>query len=155
LATIADAVAAYMRGLGYPARAHVLTNYQVLPVPIAIQAGTGELGRHGVMITKELGSALKLATVTTDLPLVYDEGPRGLGVSDFCEDRKLCAESCPWNHEKNWFHRLTTAIAMRKHKAGWWMSHAEKLVYGSFKPADPPGWFEKPERNWKKYRRLG
>jgi hypothetical protein len=58
--------------------------YQVLTVPIAIQAGMGELGRHGVVITKELGSALKVATVTTDLPLVYDEGPHGeAGVRQF------------------------------------------------------------------------
>ena len=38
-------------------------------MPIAIDAGMGELGRHGLMITPELGSALKLATITTDLPL--------------------------------------------------------------------------------------
>ena len=75
LATIADTLAEYIRALGYPARANVMPNYQVLCVPIAIDAGMGELGRHGLMITPELGSALKLATITTDLPLVYD--PRG------------------------------------------------------------------------------
>jgi ferredoxin len=94
LCQISTLLAAYIRGLGYPARAHVLANYQVLCVPIAIDAGMGELGRHGLMITKELGSCLKLATVTTDLPLIYDP-PVDIGVEEFCEDCKLCAESCP------------------------------------------------------------
>jgi ferredoxin len=94
LCVIATMLAAYIRGLGYPARAHVLANYQVLCVPIAIDAGMGELGRHGLMITKELGSCLKLATVTTDLPVAYDR-PVDIGVQEFCEDCKLCAETCP------------------------------------------------------------
>jgi ferredoxin len=94
LAGMAVSLAAYIRSLGYPARANVMSNYQVLSVPIAIEAGMGELGRHGLMITKELGSALKLATVTTDMPLVHDRG-RDIGVAEFCEDCKLCAETCP------------------------------------------------------------
>ena len=94
LASIAVQLAEYIRALGYPARANVMSNYQVLAVPIAIDAGMGELGRHGLMITKELGSALKLATITTDLPLAYDS-PRDVGVEEFCKDCKICAEACP------------------------------------------------------------
>lgn len=94
LASIAVVLAAYIRSLGYPARANVMSNYQVLCVPAAIDAGMGQLGRHGLLITKELGSALKLATVTTDLPLVYDS-PRDLGVPEFCKDCNLCADTCP------------------------------------------------------------
>ena len=94
LCQISTLMAAYIRGLGYPARAHVLANYQVLCVPVAIDAGMGELGRHGLMITKELGSCLKLAAVTTDLPLAHDR-PVDIGVEEFCEDCKICAEACP------------------------------------------------------------
>ena len=93
-ATIAVTVAGYIRALGYSARAHIISNYQVLCVPLAIDAGMGELGRHGLMITKELGSCLKLATVTTDLPLIHDL-PVDIGVGEFCQDCKICAESCP------------------------------------------------------------
>ncbi len=198
LATIAVTLAGYIRALGYPARANVMSNYQVLAVPVAIDAGMGELGRHGLMITKELGSALKLATVTTDLPLVYDR-PRDIGVEEFCRDCNICAESCPsgaigqgepkvvrgverwvinpeacftvwnetgtdcgvcvascpWTNPRTRFHRLMVEIAARKRKAGWWMSRADKLFYGRFKPAAPPSWLE-PESDpvWKKYRRL-
>ncbi len=94
LASIAVQLAGYIRALGYPARANVMPNYEVLAIPIAIDAGMGELGRHGIMITKELGSALKLATITTDLPLAYDS-PRDIGVEEFCKDCKICAETCP------------------------------------------------------------
>jgi hypothetical protein len=54
----------------------------------------GELGRHGLMITKDLGSCLKLATVTTDLPLAHD-GLRDIGVDEFCRDCRICARTCP------------------------------------------------------------
>jgi len=197
LATIADTLAAYIRALGYPARANVMSNYQLLCVPIAIEAGMGGLGRHGLLITRELGSALKLATVTTDLPLVYDP-PRDLGIKEFCRDCRVCAESCPsgaisqgepkvtrgvekwainpeacftvwnetgtdcgvcvascpWTKPRTRFHRWMAGIASRKHRAGWWMSRAERLVYGRFKPAPPPPWFEEPDPIWRKYRRL-
>jgi len=196
-ATIALTVAGYIRELGYPARAHVMSNYQVLCIPIAIEAGMGGLGRHGLMITKELGSALKLATVTTDLPLVHD-APRDVGVKEFCEDCSLCAEtcpagaisrggrrmvrgverwvinpeacfsvwnetgtdcgacvaSCPWTKPRTRFHRLMAEVASRRRKAGWWMSRADKLFYGRFKPGPPPSWFEEPDPVWRQYRRL-
>ncbi|MBP1628034.1 MAG: putative reductive dehalogenase [Holophagaceae bacterium] len=94
LALAATTLAAYIRSLGYGARAHVMPNYQVLTVPVAIDAGMGELGRHGLMITKELGSCLKLATVTTELPMDMD-APVDIGVEEFCRDCRICAQSCP------------------------------------------------------------
>jgi ferredoxin len=94
LAVISVAVARFIRSLGYPARAHNLRNYQVIIPPVAIEAGIGELGRHGVMVTREFGSALKMAVVTTDLPLLHDR-KTSLNVDDFCKHCKLCAENCP------------------------------------------------------------
>ena len=94
LAKASVTLASYIRNLGYPARAHNLRNYLVLCVPVAIDAGIGELSRMGTLISKEFGPCLKLAIVTTDLPLVYDP-PVDIGVEEFCEDCKICAESCP------------------------------------------------------------
>jgi hypothetical protein len=94
LATISITIAGYIRALGYAARAHVVSNYQVLCIPVAIEAGMGELGRHGLMMTKELGSCLKITTVTTDLPLDYDRLV-DRGAKEFCQDCKICAENCP------------------------------------------------------------
>ena len=94
LGHMAVILARFIRSLGYPARAHIVTNYQLIVPPVAIDAGVGELGRHGILISREFGSAMKMTVVTTDLPMVYDEKPR-LGVDDFCRQCKICAENCP------------------------------------------------------------
>jgi reductive dehalogenase len=94
LGHMAVILARYIRSLGYPARAHIVTNYQLIVPPLAIDAGVGELGRHGVLISKEFGSAMKMSVVTTDLPMVHDKKPN-LGVEDFCRHCKICAENCP------------------------------------------------------------
>ena len=39
----------------------------VLMIPAAIEAGLGELGKHGSIINRELGSNFRLSMVTTDL----------------------------------------------------------------------------------------
>lgn len=93
-AIAAVVLARYIRSLGYPARAHHYRNYQVLSVPLAVEAGMGELGRCGFLLTKEHGNCLRLSTVTTDLPILCDQ-PVDIGVQDFCERCKLCAEACP------------------------------------------------------------
>jgi len=94
LANIVGTLASYIRSLGYSARAHDLCNYQILITPVAIDAGLGELGRNGVLITEEYGNAVKMAAVTTDMPLVHDK-PVDIGVDEFCRDCNICAEYCP------------------------------------------------------------
>ena len=93
-AATAVILAQYIRSLGYPARAHHFRNYQVLPVPLAIEAGLGQLGRCGFLVTKQFGNCLRLSTVTTNLPLICD-GPVDIGVDDFCRRCRLCADACP------------------------------------------------------------
>jgi len=87
-------LAAYIREMGYPARAHCHSGYEVNPIPLAVNAGLGELGRHGMLIHEEYGARLHLATVTTDLPLAVDE-PVDIGVEDFCRLCMKCARNCP------------------------------------------------------------
>jgi epoxyqueuosine reductase len=94
---VAIAVAEHIRAAGWSARA--ATNLEkgsseVLHVPVAIDAGLGQLGKHGSLITAEHGSNVRLATVLTDLPLVPDE-PADLGVDDFCATCRLCTTHCP------------------------------------------------------------
>lgn len=87
-------LAQYIRLLGYQARAHHFRNEQVLLVPCAIDCGLGELSRAGFLITKELGLGLRLAAVTTNMPLEHDK-PIDIGVQSFCTTCKICAEECP------------------------------------------------------------
>jgi ferredoxin len=87
-------LAGYIRLLGYSARAHHLRNYQVLCVPVAVDCGLGELSRAGFLLTRQYGLAVRLAVVTTDMPLAHDR-PLDIGVQSFCEACKICAEACP------------------------------------------------------------
>ena len=80
--------------MGYPARAHCHGKYEVNPIPLAVNAGLGELGRHGMLIHEEYGSRLHLSVVTTDLPLMVDE-PVDMGVEDVCRVCMKCAHTCP------------------------------------------------------------
>ncbi len=94
-ARISLILAGFIRGLGYPARAHIAgSNYQVVLPPVAWQAGLGEIGRIGILITEASGPRARLGLVTTDLPLLPD-APRVLGIQDFCSRCSKCARNCP------------------------------------------------------------
>lgn len=92
---VAARLEAFIKTLGYPARIHVPgTSYDLMVPPVAIDAGLGEQGRHGVLITPEVGSNLRPAVVTTNIPVATDK-PIDFGVDDFCLHCKVCAEACP------------------------------------------------------------
>lgn len=92
---IAIELSEHIRSLGWPAKAYGNPNStEILHIPLAIQAGLGELGKHGSMISKEYGSNFRLAAVLTDLPLTYDE-PVDIGVEDLCLSCRRCVLDCP------------------------------------------------------------
>ena len=84
-----------IRGLGYPARAHIDGNYRVVAPLVARDAGLGEIGRMGLLMTPELGPRVRLGVVTTDLRLVPDPRREDPSALDFCRVCKKCAENCP------------------------------------------------------------
>jgi reductive dehalogenase len=86
------ALAEYIRALGYIAIPSM--NDTALSIPLAIDAGLGQLGRHGLLITPEFGSNIRLCKVITDMPLITDE-PIDFGVTEFCDSCHLCADHCP------------------------------------------------------------
>ena len=94
-AKIAVSLAASIRAMGYPARAHIDGNYRVFAPLVAKDAGLGEIGRMGLLMTPHLGPRVRLAVVTTDLPLIPDEPIFEPSVIDFCNICKKCAEACP------------------------------------------------------------
>jgi len=87
-------LAEYIRQMGYHARAHHFSNYQVLVVPVAVDCGLGELSRAGYLLTKNLGLGLRLSVVTTNMPLMVDQ-PLDIGVQSFCEQCTRCVDACP------------------------------------------------------------
>jgi len=92
---IAFRVTSFIKQLGYAARPHYPgSSYDLMVPPILVDAGLGEQGRHGVVITPELGCNIRPSIITTNIPLKPDK-PIDFGVQDFCKTCKICAENCP------------------------------------------------------------
>jgi len=90
--TVCAQVAEFIRTLGYPAAVH--TNGNLHSIAFAVKAGHGELSRMGQLITRNWGPNVRIATITTDAPLVIDQQV-DFGVQHFCERCTLCYEYCP------------------------------------------------------------
>ena len=85
-------LAQFIRYLGY--KAIPMGNDTATSIPIAIDAGLGELSRIGIVITPEYGPRVRLSKIFTDLPLVPDS-PIEFGVWDFCMKCEKCTNFCP------------------------------------------------------------
>ncbi|OQB26999.1 MAG: 3-chloro-4-hydroxyphenylacetate reductive dehalogenase precursor [Chloroflexi bacterium ADurb.Bin180] len=85
-------LAKYIRTLGYEAVPS--GNDTTQNIPLAIDAGLGELGRLGLLLTPEYGARQRLCKVLTNLPLVADK-PIEFGMQRFCETCMACAHACP------------------------------------------------------------
>jgi ferredoxin len=94
-ARVAVQLAAAIRYWGYSARAHIDGDYRVIAPLVARDAGLGEIGRMGLLMTPRQGPRVRLGVVTTDLPLLADRKTRDGSVIDFCRVCKKCATNCP------------------------------------------------------------
>ena len=113
----------YIRNLGY--RAYATMNDTALPIPLAVQAGLGEVGRNSLLITKEAGPRLRLGKIFTDMPLAHSE-PVSFGVKAFCEICDRCAKACPpkalpFDEPSEKIHNRSNMAGVRK-----WNTDAEK-----------------------------
>ena len=86
-------LAEHIRAMGWRARAYAEAA-DILHIPLAIDAGLGQLGKHGSLICKEFGSSMRIATVLTDLPLSHDV-PIDIAVDDLCIGCRRCTLDCP------------------------------------------------------------
>lgn len=91
MAFVASSLAQFIRNLGH--RAIPCGNDTALSIPLAIDAGLGQLGRNGLLITPWYGPRVRIAKVLTDMPLETDR-PIDFGLTEFCENCKKCAEKC-------------------------------------------------------------
>jgi len=91
---VSTLMANFIRRLGWPARPLPTFNAPYLIPPVFIDAGIGEDGRCGYVVTKEFGNNFRPGAVATDLPLIPDK-PVDFGLQDFCDKCKICAEECP------------------------------------------------------------
>jgi len=89
------ALANWIRSQGYNASAYPGPSASaLLLIPPAIAAGLGELGKHGSLISRHFGSGVRLAGVTTDMPLIAS-APDRFGGDEFCKTCQVCTRACP------------------------------------------------------------
>lgn len=83
----------FIKVLGHKAMS-CSTNTVGMTIPMAIEAGLGQLGRNGLLITREFGPAVRISKVLTNLPLIPDN-PVDFGVTELCYSCKICSDKCP------------------------------------------------------------
>ncbi|HJO93104.1 MAG TPA: reductive dehalogenase domain-containing protein [Victivallales bacterium] len=88
----ASSLALFIRNSGYKALCH--DNNFALSIPLAIDAGLGEMSRNGMLVTPELGSLIRISKVITNMPLQIDK-PITMGIKDFCSKCSKCSNNCP------------------------------------------------------------
>ncbi|MCB1397882.1 MAG: epoxyqueuosine reductase [Rhodobacter sp.] len=93
--TTAKALAGWLRRQGHDAVCeHGPFTGALTLIPAAIAAGLGELGKHGSLINRDLGSMFRLTAVLTNLDLVPD-APDSFGADGFCGACRICENACP------------------------------------------------------------
>ena len=66
----------------------------VLSQAYAVEAGLGQMGANGQLLTPLFGSRCTLLSFTTDAPLVRDQ-PVDYGINVICEKCQVCVQRCP------------------------------------------------------------
>ena len=84
-------LAEFIRGLGY--NAIPAGNDTALSIPLAVDAGLGQLGRHGLLINPKVGSRCRISKIITDLPL-DPAGALDFGITEFCNACQRCVPKC-------------------------------------------------------------
>ena len=69
-------LADHIRTLGYRAQVHSPNDNSGAYIPMFINAGLGQLGANGQLLSPHFGSRARLAIITTDAPVSYDQAYR-------------------------------------------------------------------------------
>ena len=97
MAFVISCLGEFIRNIGY--HAIQCGNDTAISIPLAIDAGIGALGRHGLLITPEFGPRVRICKVFTDLPLISDMPNFDFikRVEETCKNCFKCAEACENN----------------------------------------------------------
>ncbi|MCI0797085.1 MAG: hypothetical protein J4N99_09735 [Chloroflexi bacterium] len=113
-------MADYIRSLGYHAQVHSPNDNSGAYIPMFVAAGLGQLGANGQLLSPHFGSRARLAMITTDAPITYDE-PIDYGIHQFCQECQVCVNRCPGR-------------ALVKQKVWWRGAEKNKLIYERCRP---------------------
>jgi len=92
---VAIQVASFLRSLGWEAKAHIDSNYEVICPLVARDAGLGELGRMGLLMSGKTGPRCRISVVTTSFPFPEMSVKSDPNTVFFCEICNKCAQNCP------------------------------------------------------------
>jgi hypothetical protein len=87
-------LADWIRSLGYHAQIHSPNDNSGAYIPMFVQAGLGQLGANGQLLSPHFGSRARLMMISTDAPVVYDDAV-DYGIHKFCQECQVCVQRCP------------------------------------------------------------
>ena len=98
-------LAAHIRSLGYHAQIQHPLDPSSAAIPMFVEAGVGQLGANGQLLSPHFGSRGRLGLITTDALVTYDH-PGDYGIHGFCSVCQVCVNRCPGRalmREKVWW----------------------------------------------------
>ena len=113
-------LADYIRTLGYRAQIHSPNDNSAAYIPMFVEAGLGQLGANGQLLSPHFGSRARLMMITTDAPVTYNE-PVDYGIQRFCQECQVCVNRCPGR-------------ALVRDKVWWRGVEKNKLIYERCRP---------------------
>jgi ferredoxin len=95
----------YIRSLGYRVQVSGPTLHYGPMIPMFVDAGLGQLGANGQLLSPHFGSRARLQIILTDANVTYDK-PIDYGIHQFCQVCQVCVNRCPGRAlmpEKVWY----------------------------------------------------
>ena len=102
---LARKLVAFIGSLGYRCQAWGPTWHSGPMIPLFVEAGLGQLGINGQLLSPHFGSRARLQVITTDARVTYDK-PVDYGIHKFCDLCQVCSARCPGRAitpDKVWF----------------------------------------------------
>ena len=120
MGAVALDLADYIRSLGYHAQVHSPNDNSAPYIPMFVEAGLGQLGANGQLLSPHFGSRARLMVITTDAVVTYDQ-PIDYGIHAFCSICQVCVNRCPGR-------------ALMREKVWWRGIQKHKLIYRRCRP---------------------
>ena len=120
MGAVALDLADYIRGLGYHAQIHSPNDNSSAYIPMFVEAGLGQLGANGQLLSPHFGSRARIMIITTDAQVTYDQ-PIDYGIHTFCSICQVCVNRCPGR-------------ALMREKVWWRGAEKHKLMYRRCRP---------------------
>jgi ferredoxin len=95
----------FIRSLGYRVQVSGPTWHYGPMIPMFVQAGLGQLGANGQLLSPHFGSRARLQIIFTDAKVTFDQ-PIDYGIHKFCQECQVCVQRCPGRAlmpEKVWY----------------------------------------------------